>query len=391
MHKEKYFGISRRIARWKLDTLLENWLASKADNSAFFRFLYLKYYAIFDSRYYLKGRQMAYDAIKDHAVAKGWGMDDNDIIDDMIYCLHRYGFSFQDYIAFDFPRKSSLARNEYISDKLRYYYCDILNGEHIEALMTDKYKCYQTYEQYYKREILGCYCINELNKFLSFYSKNNAFIYKPLGSHSGRGIEIIQADKQFNPEGFYLQKIQDGPFVVEELIQQGYEMAQLHPNSINTLRVVSFRNADTVDILLTFLRMGVANSVVDNGGAGGIMANVNIDSGIVDSKGMDFTGAKYAIHPDTNIPIIGYQIPQWLEAKELIAQLAKHIEGTTFISWDIAFSKNGWCLVEANDCGALKGAQMTYGRGLKRELFEMMDDYFVHASNKKNETQSTTR
>lgn len=376
MHKEKYFGLSRRIARWKLNTPLENWLASKADSSVFFRVLYLKYYAIFDSRYYLKGRQMAYDAIKEHTAVKEWGMADNDIIDDMIYCLHRYGISFQDYIAFDFPRKSSLARNEYISDKLRYYYCDILNKENIEALMTDKYKCYQTYKQYYKREVLGCYSINELNNFLSFYNRHKAFIYKPLGSHSGRGIEIIQADKQWIPEEFYHQKIQDGPFVIEELIQQGCEMAQPHPNSINTLRVVTFCNGDKVDLLLVLLRVGVGNSVVDNGGAGGIMANVNIELGIVDSKGMTFDGTTYTIHPDTKVPIVGYQIPQWLEAKELITQLAQHVEGTTFISWDIAYSKSGWCLVEANDCGAFTGEQMTLKRGLKRNLFLLMDEFF---------------
>ena len=376
MHKEKYFALSPRIARWKLDTTIENWLALKANNSVFFRFLYLTYYAIFDRKYYLKGREMAYAAIKNHIVVNEWNLTADEIVDDMIYCLHRYGISFQDYIAFDFPRKSPFARNEYISDKLRYYYCDILNKEDIEALMTDKYTCYETYKQFYKRELIGCYNISDLDEFVKFCNKHSSFIYKPLGSHSGRGIEIVNTNVQFTPAEFFNQKIEAGPFVVEELIQQGAEMAQLHPSSINTLRVVTFCNGDQVDILLALLRIGVGDSVVDNGGAGGVMANVDVELGVVDTKGVNFAGAKYILHPDTKVPILGYQIPQWVEAKDFVFQLAKHIEGTTFISWDIAYCQSGWCLVEANDCGAMAGEQMTLKRGLKNELFVLMDKYF---------------
>lgn len=380
MYKEKYFGLSPRIARWKLDTAIENWLALKADNSVFFKFLYLTYYAIFDRKYYLKGREMAYAAIKNHIIVNEWGLTADEIVDDMIYCLHRYGISFQDYIAFDFPRKSTFARNEYISDKLRYHYCDILNKDDIEALMTDKYTCYQTYKQFYKRELTGCYNISDLDTFVKFCNNHTSFIYKPLDAHSGRGIEIINTNVQFVASVFFNQKIQEGPFVVEELIQQGAEMAQLHPSSINTLRVVTLRNDDNVDILLALLRIGVGNSVVDNGGAGGVMANVDIELGVVDTKGVNFAGAKYILHPDTKVSILGYQIPQWVEAKDFVTQLAKHIEGTTFISWDIAYCESGWCLVEANDCGAMAGEQMTLKRGLKNELFVLMDKYFSSRS-----------
>lgn len=380
MSKERYFGLSPRIARWKLDTTIENWLAFKADDSIFFRFLYLMYYAIFDRKYYLKGREMAYATIKSNIIVDEWNLAPAEIVDDMIFCLHRYGISFQDYVAFDFPRKSPLARNEYISDKLRYHYCDILNKENIEALMTDKFACYQAYNQFYKRDLIGCYNMNDSDEFIKFCAKHTSFIYKPLDSHSGKGIEIINTNIQFKAIDFFNQKIKDGPFVVEELIQQGTEMARLHPSSINTLRVVTFRNGDNVDILLVLLRVGIGNSIVDNGGAGGLMANVSVESGVVDSKGVNFAGAEYILHPDTKVPILGYQIPQWAEAKEFVAQLVKHVEGTTFISWDIAYCKSGWCLVEANDCGAMTGEQMTLRRGLKKELFVLMDKYFAARS-----------
>ena len=35
MKKDKYYGASSRIAKWKIDTSTENWLSYKADNSEF--------------------------------------------------------------------------------------------------------------------------------------------------------------------------------------------------------------------------------------------------------------------------------------------------------------------------------------------------------------------
>ena len=42
--KDRYFGMSPRIARWKLDTPFENWLGYKADKSEFWKKLYVIYY-----------------------------------------------------------------------------------------------------------------------------------------------------------------------------------------------------------------------------------------------------------------------------------------------------------------------------------------------------------
>lgn len=37
MQKERYFGMSSRIARWKIDNPFENWLSYKADSSLFWK------------------------------------------------------------------------------------------------------------------------------------------------------------------------------------------------------------------------------------------------------------------------------------------------------------------------------------------------------------------
>lgn len=66
MDKDKYFGLSPRIARWKLDTPFENWLGEKADKSEFWKKLYNFYYRLLDTKYYNVGVGMVDKFIEMH-------------------------------------------------------------------------------------------------------------------------------------------------------------------------------------------------------------------------------------------------------------------------------------------------------------------------------------
>ena len=64
----------------------------------------------------------------------------------MIYCLHRFGYSFQDYCIYDFIHNKDIQyRASFVADKLRYHYCDILNSSDILQIMNNKYLCYEKY------------------------------------------------------------------------------------------------------------------------------------------------------------------------------------------------------------------------------------------------------
>lgn len=133
MVKDKYFGLSPRIARWKIDTPFENWLSRKADKSLFWKKLYVIFYRIFDNKYYNGGIKLAKEAIELRKEELGM-YSEKYIICDMIYCLHRFGISFQDYCIYGFIDRNSHYRETFVSDKLRYHYCDILNSENILPL-----------------------------------------------------------------------------------------------------------------------------------------------------------------------------------------------------------------------------------------------------------------
>ncbi len=71
-------------------------------------------------------------------------------------------------------------------------------------------------------------------------------------------------------------------------------------------------------------------------------------------------------------------MPEWDKAVALIKQMATHRKGTTLIAWDIAYTKDGWVMVEGNDNGAWCIMQSNLQKGLKPELYALMDRYFEH-------------
>lgn len=130
----------------------------------------------------------------------------------------------------------------------------------------------------YKRDVLGYYSEKDTEVFLSFVNKYNRFIFKPLEEHSGHGIRIISKN-EINVDSFVGEMFKKGPFIVKKLIEQGKEIAVMHPQSVNSLRVVTFVLDKEVSILGVTWRIGVGNSVMDNAGSGVIYVSVDFEHG----------------------------------------------------------------------------------------------------------------
>lgn len=127
-------------------------------------------------------------------------------------------------------------------------------------------------------------------------------------------------------------------------------MASLHPKSLNTVRIPTIRYDDRVEIIHPFLRMGRGDAVVDNAGAGGIMGNVDVTTGVVYAAS-DELGRAYTQHPDTGVELIGFVIPQWKEAVEQVKEMAMVLPSVRYVGWDMALTKSGWVMIEGNDKG----------------------------------------
>ena len=78
----------------------------------------------------------------------------------------------------------------------------------------------------------------------------------------------------------------------------------------------------------------------------------------------------YLNHPDTGEQILGSQIPAWDDLLELVKLLAKKFKKQRIVGWDMAYSTDGWVIVEANSHPHI---QVLAGNGIGvRKLFEEM-------------------
>jgi hypothetical protein len=376
MPRDRYFKQSPRIACWKINNRFENWLSYMADNSAFFKRLYVLFYRVFDHKYYVGGMPYICEWLAKYQTTWGGQFKREYLVRDMIYCLHRYGISFQDYWIYDFPFKSNVARENFVSDKLRYHYCDILNDRTVLPLTTDKYACYKRFKEFFKRDVLGIYSAIDFEVFEKFTLNHSKFIFKPLDEHSGRGIELVHT-KDIDVRLFFEKKLSKGPFVVEEVIVQGEEVAKMHSACVNSFRVVTFRLPNNeVKIIGVTWRIGSGSSVMDNAGAGGMFAVVNPELGFVETSARRYNTEEYFVHPDSGVIIPGFQLPKWDEAKDMIRNIALSFPEAIIVSWDLCYSNKGWMLIEANDNGDWSIIQSNKKIGLKPYLYSLMDKHF---------------
>lgn len=381
--KEKYYTVAKTISRWKLDNLFENWLGYRADRSPFWKKLYVLYYSLSDFKYARKGKQMAKAAAhkwieERHAPVGKLSFDE--IVTDMIYSLHRFGASYEDYFIYEFYDLSSGGREKYNTLKIHYGYCELVNGEGVRALFEDKGACYETFAPFYKRDVFVYRGPDASDGMVAFFAKHDSFIFKPIAGCSGKGIKIYHgasAVKSYEKALAFLGVTSSSgqSFVLEELIVQGEEMARLHPESINTLRVVTFKQRDGVNIIGAAVRMGTGLSFVDNAGLGGIYAGVDVSEGVIYSIACDNYNNRYTKHPDSGIILPGYPIPKWNSALDLVRRMAVTVKDAIVISWDLAYSVNGWCMVEGNDVGDFHLTQVPYRHGIKDIIIENIDNY----------------
>ncbi|MFR5421847.1 MAG: sugar-transfer associated ATP-grasp domain-containing protein [Oscillospiraceae bacterium] len=86
--------------------------------------------------------------------------------------------------------------------------------------------------------------------------------------------------------------------VLEEPLAQHPDMAKLHPQSVNTMRIVTDRVGDTVHIAYIVLKIGRGDGFCDNSGQGGVICRVDEKTGKICSVATDDYFNVYETHPE---------------------------------------------------------------------------------------------
>ncbi len=288
--------------------------------------------------------------------------------EDMLRVYRRYGFNFDEYLCYKFYEKSDKERRGFVADWEHLGYTCAMNNPANAAIFDDKWKTHNTYKSFYKRDVVFCQGEESKKSFLSFLEKHSRFIAKPLDASCGNGVALFEKDDYADGEALFAHMFSEyqGCFLAEEVIVQVEELAEFHPASVNTVRVPTIRFDDEVVIVHPFFRIGRSGKTVDNAGAGGVICAVDVETGRVFAAA-DEHAKTYEIHPDTKKKIIDFVIPRWNEAKALVEELAQVVPDNRYTGWDLALTKDGWVLVEANRRGQFVW-QIPMQKGFRKEV-----------------------
>jgi len=289
---------------------------------------------------------------------------------DMTFCYFAYGFTPVEYFSFRLRNKSRKERSEFISSRLRLTFRCRMNNLLKAEIFNDKTKTYKRFQKFYKRDATSISLPEHFERFNRFVKKHPVFVKKQCFEAQGHSVELIDINNcgKSNQELFD-SLIAEGKHILEEKIVQSAELAAFNESSVNTVRVITFVTKSGIVVPYCTLRTGRPGSFVDNGGAGGVQACIDFETGIISTDGFDEIGGEFADHPASGTTFRNYQLPDWDKLRSLVFEAAEVVPGIHFVGWDLAHTKDGWVMVEGNENCYIIAKQMIDDKGL-RSTFE---------------------
>ena len=291
--------------------------------------------------------------------------------DDYKEALEKHWVSYREYAyQYEFYKKNEAEREEYISRlKMAYFYWRYTPGT-AKSVFRNKTKFLTTFKKFIHRQWIYT-PESSFEDFVQMVSKYDCII-KPCDGKMGKGIFKTYKDAKRQDDKLYESCVKDR-MLVEQCIEACEELKAFHPQSLNTIRVVTISNLEKSEIFGAVFRVGVGNNVVDNAHAGGLFAQINVKNGVIESDGIDTKGKKFISHPDSGIKFIGFKIPQWDTIVETCCEAAK-LKGNPITGWDVAVNNQGDVeFVEGNYGPDFDLMQSQVG--VKKRIYTMIKEY----------------
>lgn len=283
-----------------------------------------------------------------------------------------YGASDEDFLTMEFYRKNRREKKRWLTSAKnnRYLYKTVYTDE---ACKTFDHKEYfdKKFKHLMKHDFLVCKESSE-DEIKHFIEKYGDVIVKPAGGACGVGIYKVKHNDKDAIEGL-LKKVSSGEnLIIEQLIVQHPDMALVNPASVNTIRVITMiDSAGEVQVINAVAKFGASESCVSNTLSGGVQCHINLETGVLDSLGLDETGSSYFRHPVTNVILPGYQLPNWDGVLSFANQLARVMPEGRYIGWDIVLLKDGYDVIEGN-LHPCQDYQATDGIGRWKQIRNMI-------------------
>ncbi|MGK0724367.1 sugar-transfer associated ATP-grasp domain-containing protein [Aerococcus urinaeequi] len=178
------------------------------------------------------------------------------------------------------------------------------------------------------------------------YAKNYKMVLKPsIDSGGGRDIEVIDLRSKSSTviKNFLMDTIKkfNSNFILQEYLEQHHLMAEMHKDSLNTVRIITLRLNNQIYILSSIVRMGNNGSKVDNATVGGLTCGFNYEGKFNEFATDHLEYRRYSAHPYSNFLFKNKVIPNYDKCFELVNNAHNLLPHFDLVSWDIAIDNIG--------------------------------------------------
>ena len=279
----------------------------------------------------------------------------------------RFNISILEYYQFRFFELPIDKKREWAGTGAMYEFQRRVNPPATRGLLHDKREFYRAYKKFFKHELHNLDDLKHSPETVErLLASNQKLVFKQATSNCGAGVSIQQVT-EWSPVQIVQHMERERFDLVETFVEQHDALNALSPSAVNTVRIFTqISSKRGYEVLGCRLRISV-DSPVDNLAAGNMAAPIDSETGVVTGPGVfsDITRQPAAVHPVTGIPVVGFQVPYWSEALELVREASLLHPENRSVGWDVVVTKLGPGLIEGNHDWCKLVWQLPVRRGLK--------------------------
>lgn len=273
----------------------------------------------------------------------------------------------QEYFLINFGRKINLdwhkyyySRNDFFSEKYipnDIYINDLiyrLNNFDMRKVFSDK----NLYEIFFSdfnlpkgiiRNIQGVFYegnnpITREKALKVCYNLDSVIIKPTIDSSWGENVRVLQVKNGLTNIGdLTISEIFEKysmNFIIQEKIVQHNVLASLNPSSVNTIRVITYRTNEKIELVYAVLRIGRLNQVIDNITAGGMSVKIN-ENGVLGEFGFGMVKEGKFKNTDNGIILKNYELTGFNEVIKTAKEMHSLVPYLDFIGWDFSIDEIG--------------------------------------------------
>lgn len=268
------------------------------------------------------------------------------ILSDMVWCSFKYQAGYNDYYEYQFYLLNAEERKTFITVGIANSIILKSNKREDWSKFSDKSQFNEVFKDFVGRDSVDIRTHNN-QEIKDFLKSHPVIVAKITDSLMGNGIEKFEINETTDIDQFIEERKSHHQYLLEAYFIQHPELARLHPNSVNTIRVITYFDGETVHIMQSVLKIGNHGSHLDNFGAGG-MYTVLSDDGVVIYPAFDKDAVTYDIHPYTHEEIVGFKIPLYDNIVQMLDKAARVVPTVKYVGWDVAVGPDKPAIIEGN-------------------------------------------